>query len=300
MIPKQGTPEWIAWRRQGVGASDLPTIMGEDAYRSEYELALEKRGDAEPDAGNWATQWGHWVEPLGLAMHAQATGMAVRNIHTTTISKTHPHVYASLDGRVVGERRGVEVKLSRWDEVPRRVEVQCMGQMAVCRLDAIDVVRLKPYHEPLITTIERDDTLCGELLDLAEAWYLRYVLGDEMPPLDGSRGAGHMLDRVVGPPEMAADDEQRRLVLTLHRLRQRMKDDAAQEALVVNRLKQSMAGAEALTGDGFRITWKRAKPRTITDWRAIVEELRPGAELLARHTQEKDGTRPFRVTVEEE
>jgi len=303
-IPRQNEPGWDEWRRTGIGASEMPTLVGENPYQSEYELALLKRGELAVEE-NDAMRWGHLVEPLGLREYHEATGHRVRNVHTTTVCKTHPHVFASLDGRRIGERVGVEVKLSRWDELPRRVEIQCQGQMAVCDLEAIDVVRMQPYREPLIVTVERDETMGEALLELSEGWYRRYVIGDEMPPIDGSRGASRALDRIHGEPEMVADGEQADLVRQLRTVRQRTKVDEGLERLIVNRLKDSMAGAEALVGAGFRITWRPTNPRRTTDWQAVATDLAPeGSEAwqaaVARHTQEKDGSRPFRLQMEEE
>jgi predicted phage-related endonuclease len=34
----QGSPEWLAWRFKGIGASDAPIIMGKSHYTRAYEL----------------------------------------------------------------------------------------------------------------------------------------------------------------------------------------------------------------------------------------------------------------------
>lgn len=300
-IPRQGTDAWVEWRRGGIGASELPAIIGEDPYRSEYELALLKRGDMEPEPENEAMRWGHRVQRLAVEAYVESTGRKVRNVNTTAVSRTFPHVYASLDGRVVGERRGVEVKLTRaWTEPPRRVIVQCQAQMGVCGLDAIDVVRVgMGYGEPAITTIERDESMAFDLLEMGEAWYQRYVLGDEMPPVDGSRGAGRALDRIEGPPDMVADGDQSAMVTRLGQLKAAMKAAESEHDLLVNRLKESMQGAYTLAGQGFHVTWKPSKPRTTTDWRGVAEEMGASPVLVARYTTTGEGARPFRLTLEE-
>jgi putative phage-type endonuclease len=40
----QGTPEWLAWRMGGIGASDAPVIEGTSPYQTIRQLALEKMG----------------------------------------------------------------------------------------------------------------------------------------------------------------------------------------------------------------------------------------------------------------
>ena len=41
---KQGTRERLEWRHQGIGASDAPTIMGENPWKTAPELLHEKCG----------------------------------------------------------------------------------------------------------------------------------------------------------------------------------------------------------------------------------------------------------------
>lgn len=294
--------EWVAERREYVGASDLPIILGESPYRSEYELALQKRGLTEPEPQNEAQAWGHRVQWLALDLYPDLTGRKVRHIHSTLRAKGYPHVRASLDGRVIGEKRGVEVKLTRaWDELPRHVVIQCQGQMGVCGLDAVDVMRVgMGYRAPAIFTIERDDALIGDLLPMAEAWYVRYVLGDGLPPVDGSRGASRYLDRTLGPPEMVASDEQTTLARQLAATRALLERSEGDERLLVNRLKESMAGAESMRGPGFRVTWKPTKERQSVDWRGVALEMGASPVLVERHTTTQEGSRPFRVTFTEE
>ena len=302
MIPLQGTPEWVAWRNGGVGASEMGVLLGEDPYKSEYELALLKRGEIEPEPMNEAMAWGHRVQRLALVAYAESTGQRVRNVNTTTVSKTHPHVYASLDGRVVGERKGVEVKLTRaWDEPPRRVVLQCQVQMAICDLDVIDVVRVGlGYQAPTVYPIERDESLGTALLELAEGWYLRYVVGDEMPPMDGSRGASRHLDKHRGEDEADATEYQAELLHKLHAARQTAATADEDERRIINLLKESMAGTGVLRAPGARVTWAPVKGRVTTDWKAVAAEVGYGPDVAERHTRAGEPTTRFAVKYNEE
>ncbi len=35
---EQGTPEWLEWRKNGIGSSDIATIMGANPYQTPYQL----------------------------------------------------------------------------------------------------------------------------------------------------------------------------------------------------------------------------------------------------------------------
>lgn len=312
--PLQNTPEWLAWRRGGIGASELPAILGMDKYRSEYTLALQKRGELELRE-NEAQAWGHRVQGVALDAYSEREGVKVRHIRTTVVSRRYPHVYASLDGRV--GRKGVEVKLTRerWDDgPPPRVTIQCQAQMGVVGLDTVDVVKVATHWQaPEVYTVERNDIAIAELLPMGEEWYLRYVLGDELPPVDGSRAASDRLNAITGPPEMVADGDQIALAIRLHALRQAQKQAEADERVVANLLKDSMHGAEVLVGKGVRVSWRQGKDRTTTNWEGLASAYRQLLEawddpdnptdldaLQGLHTATEPGYRPVRVTLTEE
>ena len=70
----QGTRAWHDFRRSVIGASDAPTIMGENPWKSAAELLREKHSQADPWAGNAMTRRGSELEPAALmriASHAR-------------------------------------------------------------------------------------------------------------------------------------------------------------------------------------------------------------------------------------
>ena len=296
--PPYGSAEWVAWRDHGLGASELPTVVGCNPYQTEYQLASLKRGDTPAFEGSAATRWGHRMEAIGIEVWQEATGL-VAVTGETFGDPRWPHLWASLDGRA--GRIGAEVKwTARWDEVPSRVTVQALGQIGLADLDAVDVVRLSPYGEPTITRIERDDAAVTDLLDLGEAWYLRFVLGDEWPPLDGSPEARRALDRLVGTDERPADERQVEMLADLRRTREALERLTTAEDRLVRDIKASMAGAGVLTAPGVRVTWAPVKGRTTTDWKALAASLAVAPEIIAEHTTTGEPTTRFAVKYEEE
>ena len=300
-VPEYGSDEWVAQRKRGIGASDMAAIVGADKWKGEYELALEKRGETEPFTGNAATRWGHLIEGVALdAYEAENHCEVIRG--ETWIDRRYPHLWATLDGRV--GKRGVEVKATtRWTDPPPRVLVQAFGQMALADLDSVDIVRVSPYGAPLVTTIERDGQACRDLLETCEAWYVKYVLGDELPAVDGSRSASLHLDTVQGPPDMTATDEQAALVARLQSVRATLAESETLERALVNRIKESMVGAYGLSGHGFRIAWKPQKAREAVAWKDVAAHWQSSDDwptVVAANTTTSRGSRPFRLTRNEE
>ena len=302
-VPPVNSPEWVEARNRGLGASDLPTVVGVNPYQTEYELAALKRGQVPAFEGNARTAWGHRMEGIGLDVYEEQTGLATIRGETFA-TEAYPHCWATLDGRA--GRIWVEVKYtSRWDTLPQRVEVQCLAQIGLADLDAVDVVRLSAYGEPAIIRVERDDRAITDLLELGEAWYVRYVLGDEMPALDDSAPARRFLGRLRGDAERQADEYQTTLMRALHAVRSEAKKLEETDRRLVRDLKSSMAGTGVLVGDGFRATWSPVKGRTTTQWNLIAEGLRHLVRvgewdaLVSLHTMTGEPGDTFRPSWEE-
>ena len=60
----QGTSEWHKWRDGGVGASDVPVIMGESPYMTPKQLFDKKCGFVSDEEPNEAMRWGIKNEPI--------------------------------------------------------------------------------------------------------------------------------------------------------------------------------------------------------------------------------------------
>lgn len=63
---EQGSPEWLEWRKGGIGSSDIATIMGSNPYATPYALWEEKCGVAKNFEGNQFTEFGNKWEPVAV------------------------------------------------------------------------------------------------------------------------------------------------------------------------------------------------------------------------------------------
>ena len=69
--------EWLAYRRQGIGGSDVAAILGISPFRTARDLYDDKLNiaSAADDAGNWvALEMGHLLEPLVARIFAKKPG----------------------------------------------------------------------------------------------------------------------------------------------------------------------------------------------------------------------------------
>lgn len=264
-VPAYGTDEWVAWRRGGLGASDLPAVMGLDPYRSEHDVWEEKTGRRPAFAGNARTRWGHRMERLGLEHWASLNPDMTLPLGGSTLRLSgYPHLWATPDG-VAGSPDGttfvgVEVKLTdAWSTPPERVRVQCLGQAGLGGLARVDVVRLSFEDDPAVFRVERDERAIGDLLAGAEAWYVRHVLGDMEPPRR--------------PDEAPADERQAALAADLRRVLVAIGRLQRQERAIKDDLVASVAGRGVITGPGFRVEVRAGHESTRTGWKELAAGL---------------------------
>lgn len=134
-------------RRKWIGSSDVPAILGVDAYRNITDVYFEKVGATEPDVSpNAAADWGDRLEPVLCTWIGERVGMRVkRGQHRKT---TDGLLRAQLDGWIEEVNETVEIKTSGllspyfradtagWgadgtDEVPFRVLAQVQFALLV-------------------------------------------------------------------------------------------------------------------------------------------------------------------------
>ena len=139
----QGTDAWHAWRRKGIGASDAPTIMGENPWKKRDELLEEKRtGYIVPQTH--VMRRGHKLEPEARKQYEEALRRKVTP--QCLQSNAHTWLIASVDGISAGLDKVVEIKCGKnaysysrsKGKVPQYYYAQLQHILAVTNLDVID------------------------------------------------------------------------------------------------------------------------------------------------------------------
>jgi putative phage-type endonuclease len=108
---EQGSQEWLKWRRGVIGASDAPTIMGENPWGSKNYLVKEKLGLNPPFNGNAATREGQFLEE-----HARRALVAEAGFDLEPMviqDDKSPHIAASLDAMSANYEHLFEIKCGK-------------------------------------------------------------------------------------------------------------------------------------------------------------------------------------------
>lgn len=285
--PYQGTDAWREERRSGYGASDAPILIEGDevAWR---QLHGEKLGLLPERQASETMDLGKRLEHMVLRIGAEREGWRVQRVNRILRHPELAHVFASLDGRKLGDRRPVEVKKwayksDEWgpagsDIVPVRILYQLQQQAAVTAADAVEVLVLFGGSKIERFTVGRDQLMIDEILELEDAAWA-YIARGEMPPWPGQ--APRRI--VLAADEIAVDDTLRNLV-ELHEAAADQAKRAEQELKdAKDRLRGALADAGAAKGvldDGRRvsISHRPAEPGTTPDWKAIAGAYRKQLE----------------------
>lgn len=302
--PVQGTDEWLEARRGLITATDLPVILGLSPWKSELELADEKRGLLTPDEETPQMRMGRAMEDLVREEVQREKGWRLRHVRRMLIHPTIPWAAASLDFVTTGDRRIVECKVSgrrEWEDgIPEDVEAQVRWQMGVAGIDLATVAVWYSGRRLLLRDVSHDPQAFAGLVRIAADFRARLAAGG--PFTTDKAYPGRRWPRDDGAV-IPADGELEAMYQSL--LKARTAADEA--ALLVDRIegaiKARMGEVAVIQGSGWRITWRKARDSRTVDWaavgRAAVEELpaEKGAEILERSMVDKPGTRRFLVTT---
>ncbi len=162
--------QWLMRRKRGIGASDVPTILGYNQYRSPIELWYE-RLDARPNfnvesmasfMGLYhedavADMWQYWQGSEAGMIENYRKGNIVRKcrrIHASVSNPAFPWLYVSLD-RIINktEEKGegaLEIKTiagyeaNKWESgIPLGHVLQLMTQIMVCEFEWGEIATMK-------------------------------------------------------------------------------------------------------------------------------------------------------------
>lgn len=315
MTPERA--EWLAWRREGIGASDVAGILGVSPWASPYSIWFSKV--TEPDDDDNATEameFGLRAEPMLAAWFADRhPGLWIAGEQTRCTHPDLPWMRCTVDGFVVdhddtpiGDALGVyETKTTgdttaEWEAgIPEHYRLQAHWSMAVTGLDRVwfGVLHLA-FGRPKFRTylFERDQEAVTRLVSHCGAFWEQYVLTGTPPPIDAHEATTAVLKRQWPDPEgiVEADERARELVEQhLYFAAERKAIDDTLET-VDNQLRAALGERTDLV-DGT----DRGKPNVIASWRPQessrldVDALRRAWPDLVRDFERTTTTRFLRV-----
>ena len=196
--------EWLRYRKQGIGGSDVSCLLGINKWKSEIELWLDKTNQTNaPVEENEAIQWGTIMEPIIRNHFAEVTGKTVVELKAMLQHPEHPFMLADVDGVTVDDsgnpaileiKTASEFKRSDWDEgVPAYYQTQVQHYLCVTGIQKAYVAVLIGGNSFRIFEVDADAEI-QDMLIAVEKNFWNKVQNMIRPEMDGSDAAKNLLD----------------------------------------------------------------------------------------------------------
>jgi predicted phage-related endonuclease len=171
------TDRQLAERKQAIGSSDIPIILGLWAkYDKTPQWLLECKWGERVEEPVEAMTWGTRLEPIIRSEVRTRLGVPILRSWKTYRAKTPSWAVCHLDGIIAphdGNRRVLECKVTRFagQECPDSYVAQVNWAMMVTGYQWATVAALVGGVELKTWEVERDESLIGNLLAVAEKFY---------------------------------------------------------------------------------------------------------------------------------
>lgn len=281
----QNTEEWLAWRCEGIGASEIAALYRKHPYLTEYQLWLQKTGQSTRDISSCrdAIDYGHAQEPIAFD--------SLKNDHNffDLISgciqhPTLPHLRASLDAYTPSGELIIEIKspfgqqnksIKIYEAIPEYWIYQMQYQQAIARQYQINL-KLALFKWigkgecNLLFSLRSDFDLQADMLQKADHWWKHHVvMGNPVKPDMIFLSQKGLLDKLSLYEEYQSTikhiDEQKRALKC--------------------EIEEFLDGASNYCTDTHQII--RMSPRSSYDYQAMQ---RDGINLSKYATKKTDGT----------
>ncbi|NKS29605.1 hypothetical protein GS534_03175 [Rhodococcus hoagii] len=266
-----GSIEWLQQRREGLGGSDISTLleMQNPDWDDRYTLWLDKTGqiplDLKPPSE--AAFWGHVLEPVVRDRAADLLGQAITKPATTLRSVSHPFMQYNADGfiedgRLYEGKTANAFKAKEWKgQIPDHAELQVQEGMFVTGKDQAVVAGLIGGQKLELFEVDRDDRIITAILDAAERFWVDNVLGGVEPAVGSGAASAEALKQVYGrkggvrklPAAKIRDVHDRALMHAANEKREKLAKQQAQ-----NEMRRMMAGRDALVDTDDKV-WAAVK-----------------------------------------
>lgn len=313
MTPEERA-EWLAWRREGLGGSDIAAIIGLSPWKSPYALWAEKVGLIEDEDESEQMEFGRDAEPMMSNWFRRThPGLDLAGEQMWLTNPEHKWMRATPDGFVF-EEGGVEVNEwgldvsdalalheikvtsqtpEEWEaEIPDHYRAQAQWLLAVSGYErvyfsvlhtAFGRMKRRPY------VIARNDEDIAYLQAEGEKFWA-LVQSGVPPDIDGSEATTHALQRAFEPDRgesVELDDELFGDLLSARDELARWEQEVARAS---NLVKATMQSATEGTIEGHTVcSWRPSKamnvPRLLEElgWDEAVKTLDAAGFEVADH-----------------
>ncbi len=192
IIKHSDDASWLALRAQGIGSSEVGTILGVNKWQTPYSLWLQKTGQAPATKTNIAMRVGHELESFVAQLYEEQTGNVVDKTtegNWSIRNDMRPYTIASPDrickAKVDGHDILLECKTTQiavdYDNIPPYWFCQVQYLLACSGLEDGAIAWLVGNHDFGTKRIVKDENFLTWMFERLDKFWKDCIVGG-MPP----------------------------------------------------------------------------------------------------------------------
>lgn len=317
--------DWLKLRQSGIGGSDISAIMGENPYKTAYDLYQEKVNQISEDTMSEPAYWGTILEDVVAKEYARRNDVKVQKVNFLIRHGEHDWAIANIDRAVVNPDiagnvrikdgtlttdRLLEVKTASeyvkksWgdehtDQVPDHYNLQCQWYMGITGVHQCDLALLIGGNKYRQYTIGFDAELFAIMLEMASEFWHNHVLAGIEPEPTTLAGAKQKYAKADPDTtlDVAFDDDNSIAIIDRYlELKDSEKELKANLETAQTELINLIGTHETLMVDGeIVLTYKNQKGRESFDKKGCLKANPELASTFAKFTKVGEASRVLRV-----
>ncbi len=293
--------EWLEARKDGIGASEVATIVGLNPYDTPYQLWRRKIGLDAPKEENFAMKAGHYLEDAVARFYADESGREIIKSSDGDfmfVDANKPFLRVSPDRtfwlsdmtRNDNNKGVLECKTTQKtidpDDLPKTWFCQVQMNLGVAGYEQGSIAWLTAGREFGWRDITFSPDFYGWLVEEVERFWIDNILGKKEPIATNVRDVLLKFNRHVDGKQIEVGDDLFNVYSELKEIKEELaKLDTRKEELE-GQLKMAFKDAEKMTYAGETIaTWKASKPSMKLDTKLLLERYPNIAEEVTHPAQ---------------
>lgn len=311
VIRPKDRAEWLKYREDGIGSSEVGTLLGLNPFETPYQLWRRKKGLDAPKEETFVMKAGHYLEDAVSKFYEDESGrqiikrsagdwMMIDNDKSYLRVSPDRLFWLNPEGKHNEANKGIcECKTTQMkvdaDNIPDHWFCQLQYQLHVAGYEMGSLAWLTQGREFGYRDIEHDEDFCRWMVEQIDEFWLKYIIGSKEPPAYNATDVVLKCPRHIEGKTVEATEEVIQKLDRLHEIKEICKplDKEAEE--LTDDLKMFFGDAESIISEDGKVlaTWKAPKPKLVFD--KVLFENSVGAEEFGKYCHETQGARRFVV-----
>lgn len=306
IIRPKDREEWLKHREQGIGSSEVATIVGLNPWETPYQLWRRKLGMDPPKVENFAMKAGHYLEDAVAQFWHDETGQDIIKASAgdwLIVDNDRPYMRVSPDRtywladmpRNNANKGILECKTTQMsidpDDIPKHWFCQLQYQLGVAGYERGSLAWLCSGREFGYKNLAFVPDFFAWLVEEVERFWTVNIQGREEPSAANVEDVILKFNRHTDGKIIEVDDNIFAAYQDLKAVREELAALDERKTELENRIKMGFGDAEAISYGGQTIaTWKAPKPSKKFDAKTYQAE---HADLCEPYMVETQGARRF-------